>query len=101
MQQALPTDALGEFWQLASELRRDAGEFRSVRGCCHQHQIPQDAGESLQHGARIASAIQQAAAGFHQLQGVTAGQGFGEGNQVLFRNGTKQIPHRIRFDRSR
>ena len=86
LQQSLPADALGQLRQLIAELGGDAGELRAIGRRRHQNQVSENAGQALEHSARIAAPIQQAAAGFHQLEWIAAGQCFCQGNQVLLRH---------------
>ena len=98
LQQAGAPDALGQRRQLITELRRDAGELRTVRGSGHQHQIPQDPRQALEHGSRITSAIQQLACGLQERHRFAGAHGLHQFQQLLFRNGSQQIPDGIGFD---
>ena len=99
LQQLGRAQLLGELGQLGTELGRKAGQFQPVRGHRRQHQVPQQAGQALQHRRRFPAPVEQFAAGFHHPQRLEAGQGRGQGQQLLFGHRPHQFPHGHRFDR--
>ena len=88
LQQAAAADRFGQLWQLVAELGRDAGEFRPVRSRSHQHQIAEDSCQALQHGACIATTVQQGSGGFQQGYRFAAAHGRHQRQQFLFGHGT-------------
>ena len=101
LQQLGRAQLLGQFGQLGAELGREASQFESVRGHRRQYQVPQQAGQALQHRRRFPAPVEQLPAGLHHAQGFIAGQGRGQGQQLLFRHRPHQLPHGHRLDRRR
>ena len=97
-QQACSANRFRQIRQLVAELRGNTGQFWSVRSGSHQHQISQDSGQTLKHRSWIPASVQQIAGGFQQLHRFSAGHGAHEPQQLLFGDGSQQIPDGRSFD---
>ena len=62
-QQSRFADTAGQLRKLGPELGGEAGELEAVGGGAGQHQVPQQTGQTLEHGGGLPAPLQQAAAG--------------------------------------